>query len=275
MAKANGTSRRSERLRRPEIGRTDPVRKWETLFGPPADDAGPPDPPRGSTEKEATNPITRGVELGYRVMDEYVRQGARVAGLRGGSATSSGTTGTGLPQLTERMFQYASDFASVWLEAMGVMMRNGGAAGEGPAPVASNGAAAAAVADPPGDPRPASANGRSAHQETSPRNGTSLRNGTISLAVEVASRRPVQASIDLRPGSIDGPMVVQDLRSRDPRRPRLKGIVLEAAPGGKQLTLRLKVANRHPAGEYVGAIVDQSTGVTRGTLTVTIDRRIS
>jgi hypothetical protein len=275
-----GSNGRTQRLRRPEIGRTEPVRKWETLFGPPPNQADSADDPRPSAESDATNPIARGVELGYRVMDEYVRQGTRFAGLRSGGAAGGGgsvgrvaeSTATGLPQLTERMFQYASDFASVWLEAMGVMMRNGGAAGMGGPRTASNGAAAPVAADPP-EEAPSPRNGT--HKNGTHKNGTSHGNGTISLAVDVTSRRPVRAAVDLRSGSIDEPVVVQDLRSRDPRRPRLKGITLEAAPNGKQLTLRLKVANRHPAGEYVGAIVDRSTGVTRGTLTVTVGERAS
>jgi hypothetical protein len=160
---------------------------------------------------------------------------------------------------------------------MGVMMKNGGAAGMGGPPAASNGSAAPVAADPP-EKAPSSRNGthrNGTHENGTHKNGTSHGNATISLAVDVTSRRPVRAAVDLRSGSIDRPVVVQDLRSRDPRRPRLKGITLEAAPNGKQLTLRLKVANRHPAGEYVGAIVDRSTGVTRGTLTVTVGESAS
>lgn len=266
MAKGNGKSKRGERVSRPEAGRTKPARNWETMFGPPPDEPGSADGPRRAAENgAATNPIARGVELGYRVMDEYVRQGARVAGMRGPAKGAADGAGTALPQLTERMFQYASDFASVWLEAMGVMMRNGG----GP------GASAPATSAPASAPPPGAAPPEPAAHRPAPRNGTSHRNGTISLAVDVASRRPVQATVDLRSGSIDGPVVVQGLRSRDPGAPQLKGVALEAAPNGKQLTLRLKVANGHPAGEYVGAIVDQSTGVTRGTLTVTVGERAS
>ena len=64
--------------------------------------------------------------------------------------------------------------------------------------------------------------------------------------------------------------MVSDLRARDPRRARLKGVSLETSPDGKRLTIRLKVPSQHPAGEYVGAVVDGSTAVTRGTLTVTV-----
>ena len=146
MARVNGKSKRAERVARPQVGRTKPARNWQTLFGPPpADEAGAADEGSGRSKGgDAANPIARGVELGYRVMDEYVKQGARVAGLRGGGgARASEAGGAVLPQLTERMFQYASDFASVWLEAMGVMMRNGGGPG------AANGASATVWGGPP------------------------------------------------------------------------------------------------------------------------------
>jgi hypothetical protein len=271
MPKAKRGSTRSGRLRLPDNGRSKPIRNWKTLFGPPVDGAGAPDGQGPVAEGEANNPIARGVELGYRVMDEYVRQGQRAAGLRSGSVGPLETSGTELPQLTERMFQYASDFASVWMEAMGVMMRTRGTAGEGRAAEGSNGAGAPAAAEPPREQRPPPRAGTSSPAGGTPTaNGTPHLGGATSVVVEVTSRRPVRAVVDLRPGPIDGPLVVSDLRARDPRRPRLKGVAIEATPDGKRLTIRVKVASDHPAGEYVGAVVDQLTAVTRGTLTVTV-----
>jgi hypothetical protein len=256
-------------VRRPEVGRAEPIRNWETLFGPPPHGSGSPDGPGRAAEGDANNPIARGVELGYRVMDEYVRQGQRAAGSRGGSAGSGESSGTALPQLTERMFQYASDFASVWMEAMGVMMRTRGAAGDARPAERADRAAPGATTDPLGEGRPSPR--RSSSDTGSPTaNGTPRPSGAISVVVEVSSRRPVRAVVDLRPGPIEGPLVVADLRARDPRRARLKGVSLETSPDGKRLTIRLKVPGQHPAGEYVGAVVDGSTAVTRGTLTVTV-----
>jgi len=269
MPRGKGRSKTSERVRRPELRRTEPIRSWETLFGPPPQGAGSPDVPDRAAEGDANNPIAKGVELGYRVMDEYVRQGQRAAGSRGGSAGSVEGSGTALPQLTERMFQYASDFASVWMEAMGVMMRTRGVAGEGRPAEGTNEARSGATTDPRGERRPPP-RPPSSDTGSSTANGTARPSGALSVVVEVASRRPVRAVVDLRPGPIEGPLVVSDLRARDPRRARLKGVSLETSPDGKRLTIRLKVPSQHPAGEYVGAVVDGSTAVTRGTLTVTV-----
>jgi len=271
MPRGKGRSRTNGRVRLPEIGRREPIRNWETLFGPPAGGAAAPDAEGRAASPKADNPIARGVELGYRVMDEYVQQGQRAAGLRGGSPGAVEASGTGLPQLTERMFQYASDFASVWMEAMGVMMRRG-AAGEGRPAEGADGGAPGPTIDPPRERRPEPRNGPASSGDGAPptANGTSRASAAISVAVEVTSRRPVRAVVDLRPGPIEGPLVVSELRARDPRRARLKGVTLEVAPDGKRLTIRLKVPTQHPPGEYVGAVVDGPTAVTRGTLTVTV-----
>ena len=90
MPRGTGKSTRSERLRRPKAGRSEPVRNWETLFGPPADGPEAPDGRSRAGVGDASNPVAKGVELGYRVMDEYVRrQGQRAAGLRGAPAGSA------------------------------------------------------------------------------------------------------------------------------------------------------------------------------------------
>jgi hypothetical protein len=274
MPRGKGRSTRKGRLRLPENGRTEPIRNWTTLFGPPADGPGASNGRGRTAESGSENPIARGVELGYRVMDEYVQQGRRMAGLRNGSGGGAEALGAGLPQLTERMFQYASDFASVWMEAMGVMMRTRTDMGDGRGAETSNGGGSSG-AHAPDEPRPRR-NGRSpwdhgAHTAT----GTAQAGGAMAVVVEVTSRRPVRALVDLRPGPIEGELVVPDLRAPGGKRPRLRGASLEVAPDGKRLTIRLKVPNDHPAGEYVGAIVDQSTAVTRGTLTVSVGRATS
>src|SRR5438128_27418 len=53
----------SDRIRRPPLDRTEPIRAWSSLFG-----AGP-----------LNDVVTRSVELGYRVVDEYIRQGQKAA----------------------------------------------------------------------------------------------------------------------------------------------------------------------------------------------------
>jgi hypothetical protein len=85
------------------------------------------------------------VELGYRVIDEYIRQGSSMAASftspRGAQAPSL----QDLPQMTERMLRYAADMSSLWFDAMNMMVSNLGAqAGAQP----SNGGAAPAAAGP-------------------------------------------------------------------------------------------------------------------------------
>ncbi|APR81142.1 Hypothetical protein A7982_06489 [Minicystis rosea] len=71
-----------ERIKRPEPERTQPIRNWAGAFGTPgAAETPPPGVPfRGPPfQGSPQDPVSRGVEAGYRVIDEYLRQGQAVA----------------------------------------------------------------------------------------------------------------------------------------------------------------------------------------------------
>src|SRR5689334_15594731 len=60
---------------RPEPARTQPIRNWNGIFAAPGEPvAAEPEPPAPSAE-----PARQGVAAGYRVIDEYLRQGRRAA----------------------------------------------------------------------------------------------------------------------------------------------------------------------------------------------------
>src|SRR6516162_534153 len=66
-----------DRLRRPSLDRSAPVRRASTLFEPASADG----ENAGATEGLA-GVMSRSVELGYRVVDEYIRQGRRARAAR-------------------------------------------------------------------------------------------------------------------------------------------------------------------------------------------------
>src|SRR5689334_10143591 len=73
----------NDRIKRPPLDRLQAIRNWSTLFtGAVAagDDAGA---DSGTAERSTSAPlndvIARSVDLGYRVVDEYVRQGQKAA----------------------------------------------------------------------------------------------------------------------------------------------------------------------------------------------------
>src|SRR6478609_7917662 len=62
---------RPARPERPELPRAEPIRSWAGLFGPGG---------RSGSARSAVDSVQRGVEVGYRVIDEYMKQGASMAG---------------------------------------------------------------------------------------------------------------------------------------------------------------------------------------------------
>src|SRR5438128_6977170 len=94
-----------KRVRRPEPDRTGPIRNWSALFGAPPARA-PED--EGAAEARPTSlgeAVSRSVELGYRVVDEYVRQGQRAAQRLNDRSLGPETIARDVQDLTARMAQ--------------------------------------------------------------------------------------------------------------------------------------------------------------------------
>ena len=226
----------SDRIRRPPLDRTEPIRAWSALFG---------SGPGGSL----TDVVSRSVELGYRVIDEYIRQGQRVAERFNDRSYGPETVTGDIQELGARMAQYASDFFGLWLDFMQVVML-GGTLRETSA--AEDGARA----------RPAA-----------PGNGAARRTpeapAPTRVRIEIVSLRPAEVSLDLRPEAAGRPLVAQGLRAVDPAKPKLDDVALEAGPGG-ELLVRIRVPGDAPPGTYNGVVVDAETSRPLGTLSVRV-----
>src|SRR5262245_3645482 len=104
-----------QRVRRPEPARNGPVRGgWLGLFGLPAAARVPgaePAPPRPDAPEgeRAADPMARAVELGYRVVDDYIRQGQNAARLIEGGAYGPQAARQDAQDFALRLFQYASE----------------------------------------------------------------------------------------------------------------------------------------------------------------------
>src|SRR5262245_11423332 len=111
-----------ERITRPPLGRTQPMRNWSMLFGAPG--ATPEQSTSGATSTtyqtsaSLNDVVSRSVELGYRVIDEYIRQGQRAAQRFTERSYGADTMANDLQQAAPLMTQYASDFLALWFEFM-------------------------------------------------------------------------------------------------------------------------------------------------------------
>jgi hypothetical protein len=256
-----------ERIRRPELPRREPIRSWSALFGP---GPGPQDGGGGFLAASAREPIARGVELGYRVIEEYLRQGQEAARLIRDQTYGPRAFTNDFEQVAGRLLRNGAELTSLWFEMLGTLAAGGGLANDstgGPWPTAGGAwptPGAAATPAPAEKTEPAAA----------PRAAEPAPGGapveTTGAVVEVRSPRPVEVSLELRPQSADRPLVVHELRSVARDAPRLSDVSLRAGTGGKPPRLRLRVPQEQPTGVYSGAIVDAETSRPWGTLCVRV-----
>ena len=235
----------ARRKKRPSLDRTQPIRSWSTMLG-----AAPPDGANGTdpaARPRLEDAISRSVELGYRVVDDYIQQGQRAAQRLSEGKLTAEAVASEAQDLSARIARYASDFFGAWVELL-ELAAVGSAARQGVAtPAAGSPPPPAAAPSPPPDRRPAS--------------GTGLR-------VEVAAARPVEVALDLRPERVTGALRAHDLRSADPRKPRLSDVAIRADDGTP--VLRIGVPDDHPAGAYEGLLLDEATNRPVGSVRVVL-----
>ena len=195
--------------------------------------------------------LGRSVDLGYRVVEDYIRQGQKAA-----ERMSSGTYGPDalagdVRELGMRMARYASEFMAVWFDFM-ERAAAGGSMPWGPAPpVAPDGASTAPAPVPP--------------RGTAPDGAERTR-----VRVEVASPWPTEVALDLQPDAARRPLVVHALRAIEPDKPRIDAVSFHGGSAEAPATVRIRVPAEQPPGVYSGLIVDQETAAPAGTLSVRV-----
>lgn len=252
------------RIRRATPERTGPIRSWSNVFGPPG-----PGRERAQASSESPAPgggtpsgdaVARAVDLGYRVVDEYIRQGQNAARLLSDRAYGPEAMASDAQELASRMVRYASDFAGVWFELMGMATTGrpttaGSAAGGDGSP-----------ARPPPAAPPGAADG-AAERRAAP---TAVR---THVAVELESPLPTEVILDLQPSAPSHSLAVHDLRSVEAEQPRITGIGFEGGVGAEPVRLRIRIPPDQPPGTYNGIVVDGETSLPAGTLCVRVASR--
>ncbi len=251
------------RFRRPPLERTSAIRNWTTLFGAPpasgADNGGSTDDANDDAARDDDRPgaavedvVARSVGLGYRVIDEYIQQGERVARSLGDRSYGTATMVNDAQAVATRMAQYATEMTSLWFEFAGLAARGSGfplgpMGPFGAAPTAEPGAAPATAPSPSQPP--------------------------LRLRVAIASSRPAEATIDVRLEGAVQPIVASALRPQAQGGTRIIDLAVEAAEAADlPLTLRIHVPDDQPAGDYEGTLVDD-TGRSVGWITLRVGAR--
>jgi hypothetical protein len=241
-----------ERPKRPQLSRTDAIRSWSALFGV-GDNAG------GKEAQQPGDVIARSVELGYRVVDEYIRQGRKAAERLGGPSLGPAALGGDVTELGARMMRYATEMMGLWMQLADATM----------------GAGAPRSAAPAASPAPASEETPSARPGASdatvgsspPRAGDGVR-----VRIEVASLWPTEVWLDLRPEGVHVPVVAHALRAGDPALPRLDDVTFSNGALDEPPLLRVRIPPSQPAGIYNGLLIDSRTSRPVGTVSVRVSR---
>jgi hypothetical protein len=261
-----------ERARRPKLDRSEPIRSFSSLIGGGRSTR--------TAEKEGQpslgDAFSRAVDVGYRVIDEYIRQGQRAAELlRKGEYDAQAAT-SDFQDLAVRMTRSASDMMETWLQLMsgvagaggtgwgmpGSGRMNGGSPGNGQAAASGTGVR---WTDPPREPaRQSPTNASPAAAAPTPATEDAR------LRIEVSSTRPTEVFVDLRAGASSRRLRVHALRSVDSDKPRLEAVLACSATADEPAVLKIQVPQDHPPGAYHGLILDEEANRPLGTLTVKI-----
>ncbi len=262
---------KGQRLRREDPVRTEPIRNFSNAFrtdpwedpdrygtgdpcGPgPAGDAG-----RYRDRASWNDVVSRGVELGYQVIEDQIRQGQRVARDLNDRPYDVGRMSDDLWEVTERSFRYYSEATNLWMQFLTGMSWMGGPGMGGPwtRPWGR-----------PGDRR----RPEEAASAPSPAESGWRR---VAVAFEVDSLRPVSVELDLHtPGDVALPLAAVGLQSLEGHT-ALTEITFEPGVVREGVRLRLRIPDDQPAGFYTGVVFDQRTGQSQGTLSVRVSERV-
>jgi hypothetical protein len=193
--------------------------------------------------------VSRGVELGYQVIEDQIRLGQRVASGRNDRPYDFARMGDDAWEVTERAVRYYTEMSNLWMQFLTGMSWLGPWAG-GP------------WGRPPGRHR----------EEHEPwRDESGWRRVAVALAVD--SLQPVSVELDLHtPGDLHVHLATFGLVSAEGH-PPLTGVAFEPGAVSDGVRLRLRVPDDQPASLYTGAVFDQRSGQPQGTLSVSISGR--
>lgn len=219
-----------QRIVRPEPERLEPARNFSSLLGEPAPD-----------------PAARELSVGYRVLEDYLRDGARAAREHELHDPAQAEP------LIQRIARASSDFGAVWLELVRALLSSASGA---PGPVGSDpGPFRMPDVPAPAAPDPAPAAPATTLSAESPR-------------IRVHSLLPVELSFRwLQAAPMQEPLIVHELRGSDGA-PAVSSVLAQYE--GEALVLSIRIPDGQPPGCYSGLIVSSVSNLPQALLVVRV-----
>lgn len=256
----------TNRTRREDPARTEPFRQWEQLLknGKRADAANgdamdghawQAQHANGHASSAGPNPIdktiTDAVKLGYKIVEEQIEQGKRVAAELSGRSYSTNSVASDTSDFVKRLLRFYTDIGATCFEFIETLSRN---VPSSPARTGEPFTAQGATPDTRHDGSAAASPGRS-------------------VAIEVAADVPTRVSVNLTE-AIDGRALgVHALSALDADAPPLSEVAFTYDESSAAPTLQVRVPKGQPEGSYVGVVVDLVTNEPCGTLSIQIGSR--
>lgn len=190
--------------------------------------------------------VSRAVETGYKVIEEQIRQGQRVAEQLSQGNIGPDMVNGNVSEIFDRVLRFYSDMGALWFEMLESVVRN---------PAASQ--LFENFTGRSGDKVNGHAMNGAAHPAAAP----------TGLPVEIICARPsgARAALDLHPGADLTDILIQPLGSQQEGAPAIEGVRLIAARPGWPATVQITVPEEQPAGIYTGMLL-QASGEPAGTL---------
>lgn len=238
-----------ERLRREDPVRTGPIRSWSTLYRRPdswdyPNAAAEPNPAADEAPRASwTDTVTYGVELGYRVIEEQIRQGQRVAEQLNDRTYGPRAMSNDVREAAQRLLYFYADTGALWFDFFASL-------------AGGNVDLVRRFLGGPLAPTPAAAS-RTAH-------------APAGVSIDILAVRPTQVRLDLHSDgdALTRPLAAQPLSAHEVGVPPLTDVTF--ARGARGLELRVRVPDTQRPGVYTGTVIDRDTGEIRGTLTVRV-----
>ena len=245
----------SDRVKRPVPERVDPDRGWRNAVGAPApsgpEGPGPGHVPQPAQGREASY---EAVNDAYRVIDDYLRQGQRMAEKVWLPAMGDGGPLNDFGRLFERFMRSAGDMGTAWLEMMG-QWSSPPARTEG-----ARGGAGPFSAGRSHVPAPAAGGGERPAQSTA----------ATGLSVQVESKRAFQIWVDLLDPTDTRDLELKELASTDRALPPIVDVRFAREPDGRRVTVQVRVPDGQPPGVYNGMLLERGTHRPRGTISLSL-----
>jgi hypothetical protein len=240
------------RHRREDPVRTAPIRNWKTLFRRPdswgsdeLDEGGEAHTPSNG-ERSWDNVVSHSVQLGYKIIEEQIQQGRRVAEQVRERSYGTGELGNDASELVERILHFYTDLGSLCFELIETLAHNRILNGE-----AFRGRGAKA----PG-------NGLGGSHESA--------SGQHSVSIEIVSGTPTQVTLNLNETPNGSLLAAHDLHALDAGKPPLRDIVFERGDGDGPPILKISIPTEQPPDIYSGAVIDKDTNLPVGTLCIRV-----